>query len=116
MTYVRHALMNGGNLKGKEMIKYKVSLICIALLSPGCGGFFEKNYYPQGTQGPKGDAGEQGPQGEQGDIGPQGEPGQDGTVGGSCEVTSDTGGKNITITCPNTSVTFKVTCPGNSCH
>jgi hypothetical protein len=59
--------------------------------------------------------------------GPAGVSGKDGAQGGAgiagadaapartCEVTSDESGKNITITCPNTSVTFKSGCPGNSC-
>jgi hypothetical protein len=62
-----------------------------------------------------GKTGATGPQGEPGQAGPQGEPGEEGSLGGTCEVASDAGGKNITITCPNTSVTFKVSCPGNSC-
>lgn len=59
------------------MNKYTVSAICIAMLSTGCGGFFEKNYYPQGTQGPKGDQGEPGQDGAPGAPGADGQDGQD---------------------------------------
>ncbi len=85
------------------MTKGLVFGVVLAVGVVGCG------------RGPVGVSGRDGAAGAQGVAGLDGAQGLDGSAGGACEVSSDHGGKNIMITCPNTSVTFKVTCPGNGC-